>query len=44
MCESVLTWMGAMGFYEMDRVVVRGEGAAGVRIVVAEYDRQTRHT
>lgn len=49
--KSVLGWMGAMGFYDMDNVVVIGEGGAALRVagtvgdrlrgVVAYLDRET---
>lgn len=48
--RSVLGWMGAMGFYDMDNVVVVGEGEAALRVagtvggslkgVVAYLDRE----
>lgn len=49
--KSVLGWMGAMGFYDMENVVVIGEGGAALRVastvgdrlrgVVAYLDRET---
>lgn len=49
--KSVLGWMGAMGFYDMENVVVIGEGGAALRAagtvgdrlrgVVAYLDRET---
>lgn len=39
LCTSVLAWMGAMGFYDMDSVVVLAEGEAGLRVASAVGDR-----
>lgn len=37
--RSVLDWMGAMGFYDMDRVVVMSEGEAALRVAGTAGDR-----
>lgn len=37
--KSVLGWMGAMGFYDMENVVVIGEGGAALRVAGSVGDR-----